>query len=514
MKDKLVHYFSKETSNWKFWVFWALIFKLAFFIFKIFTRTHMVQVIDGFWGNTDTDTSGYFGPIENFIRTGNYTPDYRMPGYGLFYLPFALIFPKAIACNLIIITQLVLSALSVYALSITAKLVFKNEKYFYFTFFLYAISCYTCSFDTWLMTECLTTSCLIFSVYYLVKFSESGRILHIFLSGMFLTWCIFCRPVFAPLLFFFVIFALMKAPKKLIAFVVFFIPFLISDSIWIFHNYNRYNAICPLLNNQHSFFNPIIGKTENANRQYFNDINNPDSGISFNHIMNHYGQAWGAPDVYDPNNIFNSRKYENGKYQTFINLAAVPAYSFTSKFNKDSLQKLNQLMDTIRLHTTKWDNKTETAYAILLTNKIKDYTTSLKNEKPFVYYVKAPLILMKRFLFNSGSPVLLDTPVSLHTPILFALKILFAILYYLVVIFAVLGILLKMNKILRFKSLEFLVMGIVLYVLIIHPLILRYSVTRYLVPAYPFMVILSVVGILWITDKFKKRINNQIPSTL
>ncbi len=502
MKNKLVIYFSKESGNWKFWIFWALIFKLAFFIFKVFTRTHMVQVIEGFWGYTDADTSGYFGPIENIIKTGNYSPDYRMPGYGIFYLPFALIFSKALACNLIIITQLILSSITVYVLSLTAKLVFKSEKYFYWTFFLYAISCYTCSFDTWLMTECLTTSCLILSVYCLVKSNESSKIFHIFLSGLFLTWCIFCRPVFAPLLFFYVIFVLFKARKKLVAFIVFFIPFIVSDSIWIYHNYTKYNAICPLLNNQHSFFNPIIGKTENANQQYFNDINDPDSGVSFNHIMNHYGQAWGAPDIYDPNIVFNSKRYENGKYQTFINVAVVPGYSFTSKFNKDSLQKLNQLMDTVRLHEKGWDNKTQKIYAVILTDKIKAYTASLKSEKPFVYYVKAPLLLLKRFLFNSGSPVLLDKPVSMHTPFLFVLKIFFAILYYIIVIFGILGMVIKGKKIFNFKSFEFLIWGIAVYIIIVHPLILRYSVTRYLVPAYPFMVILSVVGILWGLEKF------------
>ncbi len=455
MKNKIVTYFSKDTTDWKFWVFWALIFKLAFFLFKIFTRTHMVQVIDGFWGYTDADTSGYFGPIENLLKTGNYSPDYRMPGYGIFYLPFALIFSKALACNLVIIVQLFLSAISVYALALISKMIFKTEKYFYWTFFLFTISCYTCSFDTWLMTECLTTSFLIFSAYFLVKSMESGKVVHIFLSGLFLTWCIFCRPVFFPLLFFYLIFILVKIPGKLKSFIVFFVPFLVSDSIWIYHNYRKYDAICPLLNNQHSFFNPIIGKTENANQQYFNDINDPDSGVSFNHIMNHYGQAWGAPDIYDPNDIFRSHRFENGKYQSFINVAAVPGYSFTSRFTKDSLIKLNQLMDTIRLHEKGWDNKTQKVYAVLLTNKIKDYATSLKSEKPFVYYVKAPLILLKRFILNSGSPVLLDKPVSMHTPVLFALKVLFAIIYYVVLAMCLLGFLLMGKKYLTLNRRNF-----------------------------------------------------------
>src|SRR4051812_34908512 len=49
----------------------------------------------------------YVEPIENLVNHGHYTPDFRMPGYGIFYLPLYFLFSKTIALNLLVIVQLV-----------------------------------------------------------------------------------------------------------------------------------------------------------------------------------------------------------------------------------------------------------------------------------------------------------------------------------------------------------------------------------------------------------------------
>ena len=492
MKNKIVNFFQKYSSKWAFWVILAFCFKLAFFLFGILSRTHMVVGIPGFWGTTDSDTIGYLSPIDNFVQNGSYAPDYRMPGYGVVYLPFAFIFSKTIATNMLIIAQLVLSSISVYILSLTAKTAFKRDAYFYWTFFLYSISCFTCNYDIWLMTESVTTSFLIFSVYFLVRYFETGKSMQVILSGLFLTWGIFCHPVFLPFLLFFLLFLLIKSQRKLVSCVLFLLPFIVCDSAWIYHNYQRYDAIYPLFNKA---YNEIYVQDLNPKLSLSKGENGRDPHISLIEPFVSYGQAWGAPYIFEPNKIISKRRNEKtGKDELSVDIDEIPKYSYTSKFNRDSLVKLVQLKDSIQANSSNHDMYIK--YCILLNDKVNNYIASLKEEKPFVYHVKAPLILLRRFLVNSGSPVLFDKPASELNILSKILKIFFSILYYCVLAFAAIGIIKMIRRILNFKSLEFLIMGIALFLVLVHPLLIRFCCTRYLVPAYPFILVCSVTGIL------------------
>ena len=63
-----------------------------------------VNVIKGFWGFSSTELlSGHILGIENFLKTGNYTPDERMPGYGFAYMLPKLFTDRATACNILIV---------------------------------------------------------------------------------------------------------------------------------------------------------------------------------------------------------------------------------------------------------------------------------------------------------------------------------------------------------------------------------------------------------------------------
>ncbi len=497
MTKRIIRFLSKKPSIWQFWIAVAFLFKLAFFLFKIFTRTHAESDISGFIGFADADATAYLTPVDNFVHTGSYLPDYRMPGYGAFYLPFILLFSKGMACNLLIIAQLFLSALSIYALALTSKLIFKCDKYFYLTFFIYAISCYTSCFDVFLLTESITTAFLIFSVYYFVSYFEHNKKLHLFLSGLFLSWVIFCRPVFLPLMFFYSIFIIVKSPQKVISCFMLSSSFIICDSIWIWHNYKNYGIIAPLLNNQHTFFNPIIGEKAGAPKEYFTNGLSPDTVVDIHALMEKYGQAWGAPTIYELDDIFYNEV--NGRTR-LIDIAAVPQYSYTSKFNRDSLENLNKLIDTVDLK--RMTNVQKRKIAVFIDGKIDNYIASLKKEKPFVYYIKAPLILLRRFVITSGCQLLYDKPVTRGNIFQYSLKILFALLYYLVLATAIIGIFLMRRKLFNFRSFEFLIMGIAIYIILIHPLILRFCDWRYSVPAYPFLVVCSAAAIVSIAERY------------
>ncbi len=498
MKSYMTRIFSIEPGRWRFWVIAAILFKLAFLLFKIITRTHTEVHIDGFFGFADADAYAYLSPVDNLVHTGSYTPDYRMPGYGAFYFPFILLFSKGTACNLMILSQLLISAVSVYVLALTARNIFKSNTAFYIAFVLYSLSCYTSCFDGFLLTESITTSFLIFAVYLFILYFEKGRYPYIFLSGAFLTWAIFCRPVLLPFLFFFFIFLVLKAPRRTGSYLLFFSSFIICDAAWIRHNYKAYHIIAPLLNNTHTFFNPIIGSKTNAPKEYFTNGLSPDTVVDIHALMEKYGQAWGAPTIYELDDIFfNERNHR----LLLVNTDAVPQYSYTSKFNRDSLEKLNRMIDTVNLEGM--TNRQKRALAVVIDGKIDNYIASLKKEKPFVYYIKAPLILLRRFVMTSGSQLLFDKPVSRSNPAAYAIKLLFALLYYFVLVTAVFGMIWMWKRFFNFRSFQFLIMGIALYIILVHPLVLRFCDWRYSVPAYPFLLLCSVAGLAPYLNKMK-----------
>src|ERR1700739_405936 len=187
MKQPLNNFFLKDPSKWQFWMLLALFFKALIFVFLI--AKHDFNTIPGFWGATGGDTESYLRPIDNFLAKSGYTPDNRMPGSGLIYLPFAFFFSKSAACNLIILLQFVASVLSVYPLALISKCLFKSSTLFYITFYLYTISTYTNLFDSILLTESFSTSFLILSVFFFIKalYINTKRLLHLFFSGLLLT---------------------------------------------------------------------------------------------------------------------------------------------------------------------------------------------------------------------------------------------------------------------------------------------------------------------------------------
>jgi len=159
-----------------YWIVSAIIIKLTFSIIFITIHQHG-HSINKFYGRFGGDSSEYIGSIENFIKQGHYitnpqdirTSTRRMPGYGAVYYFPRLLFTQANALNILIILQILLSAVSVYYLALTAYLIFQKKTIFYITFFLYVFSTFVSIFDDTVLTESFSTSSLIFAFYFLIK---------------------------------------------------------------------------------------------------------------------------------------------------------------------------------------------------------------------------------------------------------------------------------------------------------------------------------------------------------
>ena len=118
-----------------------------------------------------------------------------------------------------------------------------------------------------------------------------------------------------------------------------------------------------------------------------------------------------------------------------------------------------------------------------------------KGWKAFLYYIIAPVMRIKAFLFHSGTPNLFLTPTSQLGIIPLCIKVFYSVFYMSLVVFGTIGLFLLSRK--CFKNIIILpVIAIVVYTIFIHPVFFGMCEKRYFVPAYPFMLIIAVYAFI------------------
>lgn len=467
-------------DNWAGWSAIALVFRTTIFVYKIATESDTTVHYPGLFASEAGDTVSYFQPIDNWLRSGVYMDDHRMPGYGWVYLLLRLALSVETALNTIAILQLVLSCLSVYVLAKLAARLLRRESFFYVTFAFFAISTYTALWDHVLLAESFCTSALIFSLYFLLTAQPDKR--RLFFSGLMLTWCVFLRPVSAPLLGLFGLYVLLRPDSdtslvyssrwKLCA--VFLAPFLLLDGLWTLRNYRVHHGFYPLMT--------TIGY----------------EGERESHLgaLARFVQAFGGSTVWWA---------PRAEMTFFIPLAKhikssdtevrFPDDIYTSKFDISSLVEVRDMISTIRDDSTPPDQKRNIEAAVI--HRLDSFAASIREEKPFLYHVKSRLRVAKTFLFHSGTYNLFNRPsFELRTWEL-AVKIFYSLLYCFVVLVGLLGCLwLALRGDLDSRLLAFTT----LFLTFVHPLLFRMDEFRYLSPGYPFLLICSVLMVAGIGD--------------
>lgn len=496
LKQRLKNFFLRDPSNWKFWVLAAFICKGLIFIFLL--CRNLESPVEGFRGIIAGDTWSYFAPIDNLISRGIYLPDYRMPGYGIFYMPLALLFKTPVAYTILIIFQFIAASLSVYPLARIANYVFKSASMFYLTFYLFAFSIYTNLFDTTLQTESFAVSFLILSVFFFLKAINHApkRNFNLVLSGLLLTEVIFLRPVFMPLLLLFSIILLISffkqgmMKKSFSKMLLFLLPFLVFDGAWMVRNFIKYDKVIPA-----------------TAAVYF-----PKFGNSYYAPLWKLVRSWGGSDQHwDPDAEIRWFGMNDGLQPQLHDVkVSLPGYIYTSKFNYDSLLVLRKQLsvyiskeqDTVAVNSPEMKSLLAT-----IRGKCLLYASSIKEEKPVLFYVWAPLIRTKVFLIHSGTYALFRTLTSQLNPVAYGFKLFYSLFYLFVIGFGTLGIFLLVRESLWFNAYT-LVTGIVLFTILIHPVILGMCEKRYFLPAYPFMIICASHALLWVRIKFGGRTRN------
>lgn len=459
-----------QPTHTLFWILLALCLKGSFFLYKtqIDQALSTNKTYSTVFAHETDDARSYFEPIENFLSSGNYGGgefgDYRMPGYGIPYAVLRTFFSPDTSVDTLVVLQLMLAILSVYILALIAFRISSSSAVFYWTYFLFCLSTYTSLFDHFLLTESLATSCCIFGFYYFTAKKESRTIV---LSGFFFAWALFLKPIIAPILLIAIYFLLSSLHHTSFVFrlrqlALFLLPVLVFEVFWINHNYSHHHTFSPLTRTTY------YPKTHDSYRKDLFDF------------LRSTGQTivWWNKGTLASYFLTNDHNTNNPPFQV--------RYAFTSQFNGDSLVNLKKEIDKYEKNAVQL--LPNTVQAEQITNRLKRYTASVREEKPILYYLGSRLRLTKSFLLHSGTYNLFSQPFSELTPFQKGFKILYSG-FYLVLLFA--GLMAAIYFFFSWKN-AFL-SAITLYLTLVYPLVLQLDEYRYLVLAYPFLLLLTVL---------------------
>lgn len=475
MLGKYINPYKKLT-----WITLSIIIKILVCLYLYNIKVNSENVTH-YFAISGGDTFSYFGSIDHLIKDGNYTPFYRMPGVGAVYFVFRLFFTQSASINLFVFFQIALDVLACYALSLLAFQISKSRLFFIITYILAVTNSYYGVFDLWLLSESICTSTIIFSVYFLYQsIYNSKKIKYFLLSGFFIAWTIFCRPVYIPVLVIYVIVLMynLYSDKRLLfkSIIVLCLPFVIFDAIWVFSGYQHDKKIFIL---QHS--NYEINKKDNKNQEAYQTENWKIGLVK-------YVQAFGG-DVVDWNPDADIAWFNtNTGIKNKIN--HLPRYAFTNTINEDSLLEIKKGIEIINQPTIEKGIKDSIKNNIEL--RLMRFTKNYKDEKPIHYYFISRIIILKKLLFHQATYNLFQKPYSELSRLNKGIKIYYLLIYYVYLV----GFFLSFFLIILNRKIHLFlpIILVALFGILIYPA-LKYCEYRYIVPVVPFMLFLSSYSI-------------------
>jgi hypothetical protein len=514
---KKLSFLMKTPENQWHWLGIALLLKCLVIVFLMYN----LDLFDGngVIGVCNGDCPDYLLTARNFAETGTFGKSDgeqvlpyagRMPGYDVALAPLSIFFEEKVVMNSIYILQILLSTLTTYFLAKTAYLIFKSETLFVAVLFIYGINSFVTFYDLFILTESFCVSALIISVYLFVKGSSQKDYL---LSGALLTWAILMRPYLLPAWVVFNLYILfhsigiqtlnlniikhLKSIKKYLQslnklnltltfkiLLSFNSTFLLTEFTWVTRNYIQFNQFIPVVTDVHA------GLKEGK----------------FLALME-FVQAWGGDMVsWNPNaeiTLFYKMNEISALPSNYQSMNDLPSYIFTDAYNADSLNVLKNVY-------AQGDNPTLSIQQRIeidkkATDMLRQYRNTFISEKPFYFYVVAPMRLLPKFLLHSGSYNISNLPFAKQNLFQKAVKISYSALYYFT---WVIGFgfcfyyLFSHRKAINVQYL--LLMAVPFYILMLCPLVLRRIEYRYFITAYPFLTILACYVLTLAWEKISK----------
>src|SRR6218665_787171 len=409
------------------------------------------------------DTFSYYPPLESLLNNGHYFDDFRMPGLAFPYLFLRFLMNETMALNALVIIQVFFSAISVILLAKITLILTGKKSLYYWVLALYGLSTFVTKYDNVLLTESLFTSTLILVVYLLIQEGKKRFLI----IGLLLAWMVFLKPIsilLIPIIISVFIYKEYKTIRKFdVRIALIAAPILLLLSVWVLRNYKEHNR----------FF--LLTKS----------VNYPSVESSYLSHAYEFVASFGGSCVYwkPKAEITFFYKASNSNVEE---CHYFPNYIYTSKFNRDSLLDLKQLIQKI-------DDSKDLILKETLNGKAEKafdrYKQSIIDEKPFLYHVGSRFLLLKSFLIHPGTMNLFLKASNKLTPFELLVKIGYSLVYLFSVFAGFLGILFFSFR--KKQSNLFWLILPATYFALIYPLVMRMDEFRYYVPAYPFMLVLG-----------------------
>lgn len=341
------------------------------------------------------DSESYISPILNYINTGIYNSDVRLPGYGILIYLFHFLFKDESAIfQSIVIFQFFTLGISVGLILRMLNRRISSWPILIFIAVLLIENIYS-SHHRVLFTESIAASLMV-AIVYLLRVKRFP-----FFLGLFAIWLVFLKPITFPIVFI-ILFQLIKSKFSKQFIYWFFFPILLIEGSWIIRNALTYKKLVPLT----------------LHRYYKEGMYGNPMGI---HPMLGFIRAQGGSQEWwyrttEVSWFFNFSLYEEKpnknnplpRFQTPSD-ELLNSFVYTSQFNLDSLKNLRSLVNKVHLDflQNKFNVESTRAECLpelqILEKKFDHFSHSIMYEKPEHFFIKANLYRFSRIFYLKES---------------------------------------------------------------------------------------------------------------
>ncbi len=469
---RLLHRLLVSKHTWPLVV--GLIFRTLFFIWC--EHENGEQPI-GRWAAFDPDQWEYIDTVESYLNGSGWAPDHRMPGYSAIYLLFRSAFDIPMARDLLTLAQMVVAVLAIYVFARAIASAPRNPHWFWPVYGALLFASFSALGDIVLVNESFTTSALMLHWATYVRYRASDRRVWLVASGALIGLAIFLRPIYGPILAFVPMLELVRRDRPMFKSfkyaVLFALPFLLTDAVWVVRNHRHYGGFNPLTN--HGPWNPRYSRST-----LFPAIE----------LLSTYG---GHPYYWESGSDVLWFGYEpdagGGTTKAIPGVEPPPAYAYTSVCTEDSLIAFANAMRQAR--SGNMSKAGEDSIAADLLAKTRRWRVVYRKERPFQYHVLSRLRLLKYETINSGTEVLFKRSFKELSKLEFAYKIIQSGIYWWALVIGGLASVLFLTR-WRSQPQSALLGLMCVYSVVACPWIMRAAEIRYMIPVFPLLLGASI----------------------
>lgn len=417
------------------------------------------------------DSGSYLTPIDSLLAHGTYDQDYRMPGYGAVYLVIRLFLPRSHAGDALVVLQGLFDALGTLLLALIALRMVGRWWAFHVVFWIALLGHTVTRYDALMLTESFTTNAVITASYLIAPGAATARRWHTVASGTLCSWAIFMRPALLPVLPLLACWYGVQGKAglriTLLRAALFGLPFMIAETAWIARNFVVHGRFVPA-----------------HQRVRYASI---DDGV-LGPMLDYVEAFGGRTSWWDPDAEIRFFGIDGGVKSDVC--PSLPSDVVVPGCSMADLQEVAREVHHLRHDTLTVEQQAATTASIR--ERLTAFRSAYIAAHPWHYRLLAPLRLTAHFLVHSGTENALPAPWGALPWWERALKVAWALLFVGVEAAGITGCILAI-LVPRIRRRWLWLGASTLALLLMHPLAFRATEYRYIVPFYPWLILVAVV---------------------